>query len=339
MRQTGSAEPVFLFSGTFKSFFYSSLIMDEKWFVLVNPAAGGYKAEKAWPHISEGLKKENIDFQFQFSRSATDILKVIGDALQQGFRKFIAVGGDGTLNLMINGLFQHSAIQTNTLTIAIIPVGTGNDWIRTQRIPKSHGRAILLIGQGNTFFHDVGKICLHRNDSVFTKYFINIAGFGFQGLVAERIEGVSSGIKKGIFAFVLGIFDALFRYDVTRVWIKMDEKKLEGLIYNVNTGICKFCGGGMKMTPDAITDDGLFDITIVKKISRAEVILNIPGLFNGRFLKNKKVSQYRARKISIVSTPLMPVECDGEVLGYGNAEVEILEKAIRVIGPSGDAKK
>ncbi|MEO6166670.1 MAG: diacylglycerol kinase family protein [Chitinophagales bacterium] len=305
--------------------------MDEKWFVLVNPAAGGYKAEKMWPDIMGLLKNEAIDFQFQVSKSAAHTLQIIDAAIQHGSRKFIAVGGDGTINLLINGIFQQKTIEPNSITIAIIPVGTGNDWIRTQRIPKSPKEAIGLIRREQTTFHDVGRIDLQGNKAPLTKYFINIAGFGFQGLVAERIEGVSSGIKKGIFSFVLGILDALFRYTITQVSIELDEEKIEGAIYNVNAGICKFCGGGMKMTPDALTDDGLFDITIIRKISKAEVIVNIPGLFNGGFLKNKKVSQHRTKKFNIVSNPLMPVECDGEVLGYGNARVEIIKEAIRVI--------
>ncbi|MBX7107140.1 MAG: hypothetical protein K1X61_00695 [Chitinophagales bacterium] len=160
-----------------------------------------------------------------------------------------------------------------------------------------------------------------------------MAGFGFQGLVAERIEGVSSGIKKGIFAFVLGIFDALFRYRITDVSVELEDGEVKGMIYNMNAGIGKYCGGGMKMAPDAIDDDGLFDITIVREISKAEVIINIPGLFSGNFLKHKKVSRHRKKSMTIKSTPYLPVECDGEVLGYGDVHLQIIEKCIRVVVP------
>lgn len=305
--------------------------MDAKWFVLVNPAAAGYKVEKKWPAISGMLKDAHIAFQDAHSKSAEDAIALIRNAVHLGFTKFIAVGGDGTLNLLINGIFQQKNIDPKTITVAIIPIGTGNDWIRMHHIPKSFQKAIDLIRLDQASFHDIGKIDLEGKNDSFTKYFINMAGFGFQGLVAERIEGVSSGIKKGIFAFVLGIFDALFRYEVTQVSIELDEEKINGMIYNVNAGICKFCGGGMMMTPNAVVDDGLLEITVIRKISKAEVILNVPGLFSGRFLKNKKVSQYRTKKMTITSAPLLPVECDGEVLGYGNVKVEIIEKAIRVI--------
>ncbi|MGB3075793.1 MAG: diacylglycerol kinase family protein [Chitinophagales bacterium] len=307
--------------------------MDETWFVLVNPAAGGFKAKKKWPAISLMLQKEGIDFICQFSKSAEDIISTISEAIQKGFRKFIAVGGDGTLNLIINGIFSQHEVSSDKITVAIIPIGTGNDWIRTHRISKSAGKAIALIKSKKISFHDVGKISLSGNQNTSVKYFINMAGFGFQGLVAERIEGVSSGIKKGIFAFVLGIFDALFRYNTTQVSITLDEEEFSGMIYNVNAGICKFCGGGMMMTPDALNDDGLFDITIIRKISKSEVIRNVPGLFSGRFINNRKVSQHRTKKMRITSIPFMPAECDGEVLGYGNVTAEILPKAIIVVVP------
>ena len=306
-------------------------MMDE-WFILINPAAAGKRAAKQWPFISKLLNEAGIRFQHRFSTSAEDAVEQVTTAVRQGYRHLVAVGGDGTLNLVINGIFQQAFVDTRDIVLAIIPVGTGNDWIRTHQIPRSTKAAVALLSAHKTALHDVGKITFTGQHST-VKYFINMAGFGFQGLVAERIEGVSSGIKKGIFAFVLGIFDALFRYQVTQVSIELDDFRMNGMIYNMNAGICKFCGGGMKMAPDAVADDGMFDITIVRKISKGEVIINIPGLFSGKFLKHKKVSSHRIRKVKIKSNPLLPVECDGEVLGYGDVQLQIVEKGIRVIVP------
>lgn len=304
----------------------------DKWFILINPAAAGKKAAKQWPHVSRLLYEADISFQHRFSTSAEDAVEQITTAIRQGYRNLVAVGGDGTLNLVINGIFQQTFVDTREIVLAIIPVGTGNDWIRTHKIPKTSKAAVALISAHKTALHDVGKITFTGRHST-VKYFINMAGFGFQGLVAERIEGVSSGIKKGIFAFVLGIFDALFRYKITQVAIEMDDMEMNGMIYNMNAGICRYCGGGMKMAPDAVTDDGMFDVTIVRKISKGEVILNIPGLFSGKFLKHKKVSSHRMKKMKIKSNPFLPVECDGEVLGYGDVLLEIMEKGVRVIVP------
>lgn len=307
--------------------------MNTRWFVLVNPAAGGNKAGKIWPVLKQQLIDEPVDYEYRVSKNSADAIELIQHAVELGYRHFIAVGGDGTFNLLVNGIFRHAPGKTSEYVIALIPVGTGNDWIRTAGIPRSPKTAIQLISQSKTKMHDVGKITFVNDQKTEIKHFINMAGFGFQGLIASRIEGVSSTIKKGAFAFVLGILDALFRYKVTWVSIDADGWRIEDHIYNMSIGIGRYCGGGMKMAPDALTNDGLFDVTMVKAISKPEVIMNIPGLFSGKFVKNRKVLRQRSQQLKIESTPMMPVECDGEVVGFGNAHVVILKDAIMVIAP------
>lgn len=307
--------------------------MGLKWFIVINPEAGGKRAGRAWPNLSRLLVEKSIEFESAFSQSAGHSIELVGRAIDNGYRNFIAVGGDGTLNLLINGIFRHPTVDQHEVTIGIIPIGTGNDWIRSTGIPNSISDAVNVISQAKTGYHDIGKITLTGNRDKEARYFINMAGFGFQGLIASRIEGVSSSIKKGAFAFLLGIFDALFRYKTTHVTIYADDWEIDDLIYNISIGIGSYCGGGMKMTPDAKTDDGHFDITLIKKISKAEVLFNIPGLYSGSFVRNKNVIRVRASKLWIESMPLLPVECDGEVLGYGNGESEIIKQALRVIIP------
>ena len=304
--------------------------MDD-WFVLVNPAAGGYKVQRKFSSISKALTKAGIAFQFETSKSPSHAIEITERAVLNGFRNLIALGGDGTMNMLINGIFRQRNVATNRITIAIIPVGTGNDWIRTHQIPKSVEGAIEFIKRKKTVPHDVGHLAVRNGSAIRERYFINMAGIGFDGFVAERIEGVSSIIKIGTFAFVLGILDALFRYQHSNVTIRLDDQQIDQAIYNINAGICKYAGGGMKIAPNAIFNDGFFDVTVIKKIGKAEVIWNIPGLFNGTFVKNKKVTQYRTKNISVISVPQLPVECDGEVLGYGNVELKVLESAVNVV--------
>jgi diacylglycerol kinase (ATP) len=303
----------------------------EEWFVLVNPASGSGKTAEKWPAIDLALRNAGIGFQSEFSQSPQHATVLVKEALNNGFKKMIAVGGDGTMNMLINGLFAGNDLRLNDITVGIIPMGTGNDWIRTHRIPKSITGAVDVIRKGRTISHDVGRIMLRGTSGERVQYFLNVAGFGFQGLVAERIEGISSKMKKGTSAFVRGLFDALFKFHAAEMMIQIDGISLHGDVFNLNVGICKYCGGGMKVTPDAIPGDGWFDITLIKKLSKGEVIINVPRLFNGSFVKYHKVRQYRAKKISFVSDPLIPAECDGEVLGYGNAEVEIIRNAVQAI--------
>lgn len=288
---------------------------------------------KRWNTIQQQLHHTSIDFEFGTSQNREDGIQIIHEAISRGFKKFIVVGGDGTFNSLVNAIFTQQTVSPSLVTIAIIPIGTGNDWIKTHRIPKSSAKAIAVIKKENTRLHDVGIVRKKIESKVEERFFINVAGFAFQGFVAERIEGKSKWLKLGLAAFVLGIADALFRYKTTDVVLEMNGEKMEGKFINISAGICKYAGGGMKLTPDAVTDDGLFDITLAKNLTKWEVLINVPRLFSGSFVKHKKVDQFRMKRFSISSSPLFPIETDGEVFGYGNAEVEIIEKAIRVVVP------
>jgi len=302
----------------------------EKWFLLINPFAGGGKTEKKKEEVFNLLRRNQIDFEVAESYSRKEAIEIIHEKIIGGFRKIMALGGDGTLNSLVNGIFTQQNISPSEITIALIPIGTGNDWIKTHHIPKSISKAIEIIGQGKTSIHDVG-ILRKKNSPDEIQYFINVAGCGFQGFVAERIEGTGHWLKIGPAAFYFGLVDALFRYKTTQVKIESIETLQEGRYFNVSIGICKSAGGGMKVTPNAITDDGLFDVTIAGDLLKTEVIQNIPRLFNGSFVHHQKISQFRTKKISVSSVPLAPVETDGEIFGYGDFEVDILEKAIQVI--------
>ena len=179
--------------------------------------------------------------------------------------------------------------------------------------------------------HDVGMVKLKNDTANSTRYFINVAGFGFSGCVAERIELKNKWLKVGAAGFVLGMADALFRYTAASVHLYANGNNREGRFINLSIGICRFAGGGMKLTPDSIADDGLFDVTVAGDLSKAEVIANIPRLFSGSFVRNKKVIQFRTDKIRITSVPQLPIETDGEFLGYGEAEIEIIPSAIKTI--------
>ncbi|MFI5136012.1 MAG: diacylglycerol/lipid kinase family protein [Chitinophagales bacterium] len=302
----------------------------KEWFLLVNPFAGGGKTEKKKQKVFELLQRNNISFEAAESYSRKEAIKIIHEKIAEGFRKFIALGGDGTLNSLANGIFSQQNISPSEITIALIPVGTGNDWIKMHHIPKSVSKAIEVIRQGKTFLHDVG-IFRKKNSEEEIRYFINVAGCGFQGFVAERIEGATNWLKIGPAAFYFGLIEALSKYKTTQIKIETNEKSFEGKFFNVSIGICKSAGGGMQLTPNAVADDGLFDITVAGDLSKGEVIQNIPRLFNGKFVHHHKISQFRTKKISVSSVPSAPLETDGEVFGYGDFEAEILEKAIRVI--------
>lgn len=306
---------------------------NEEWLVILNPFAAGGKAKRKQKLVEEHLQKSNLTYSIVVSQSREHTVELVRNSLDDGYRKFGAVGGDGTMNSLVNAIYSQSEIPLSEIQLALIPIGTGNDWIKAHNIPKSIQKSIEIIARGKTALHDVGEVKSLSDKNFPTRYFINLTGAGFEGFVAERIEVTNKSLKMGIASFILGIVDALFRYKTTSIKVDINNEIVEGKIFTVAVGICPCAGGGMRLAPDAITDDGLFDVTVAGNLSRWEVIRNVPRLYNGSFVKNKKISRYRANRISIRSNEKLPIETDGEVLGNHEVEIRIHPEKICVIVP------
>lgn len=303
------------------------------WFLLINANAAGGKALRKKETVLSLLQSAGLPAQHAVSTSRDEGIRLIHEKVKEGFRHFIALGGDGTINSLVNALFTQAHVAPESLTMGLIPVGTGNDWIKTHGIPKSIAASIGIIKKGRTVHHDVGLIRKETDGKHELRYFINVAGAAFQGFVAERIEGNLQWLKVGPPAFYLALVEALFRYRATTVQFTADGAHHEEKIFNLSIGIGRYAGGGMKVTPSAVTDDGLLDITVAADLKKREVIANLPGLFSGKFVAHPKIRQWQATRLTVFSSPPVPIETDGEVFGYGNFEAEIIPQAIRVMAP------
>ena len=159
---------------------------NNKWLVVVNPKASVGKSEKDWPQIKEILIKEGIEFddvQTEYPRHAIEIVR--NAIVEKGYRKFIAVGGDGTNNEVINGIFTQDQVPANEITMAALPIGTGNDWRRTFDIPLEYDKVVKIIKAGHTFAHDIGKLTYYNDGDPKTRYFLNAAGTGLDEMVCH----------------------------------------------------------------------------------------------------------------------------------------------------------
>lgn len=252
----------------------------------------------------------------------------------QGYRNFIVVGGDGTLNEIINGIFAQESIKTSDITIGMIPVGTGNDWSRMFKIPHNYKEAIQTLVQGNTFTQDVGRVYFTRKDKKIRRFFINIAGMGFDAMVAQKSNDLKEKGKSGKLLYFWNILIGLFGYKHFPAWVTVDGDISECDVFSMNIGICQFSGGGMKQVPNAIADDGIFDLTIIKKIGRFDVIRSLPLLYNGKIVNHRKVMALNGKNIKVESHEQVFLETDGESLGNSPFEFDIFPRSIQVITAS-----
>jgi YegS/Rv2252/BmrU family lipid kinase len=308
-----------------------------KWFVAINPTSGGGKGKKHWAEISQLLQQMGIEFDFAFSQQPAHIITLVRDAVLAGYRKIIAVGGDGTANEAINGICTQTEVPTAQITFALIPCGTGNDWIRTHNIPNNYKKAILLIKSGKTISHDVGYVTYHTLDSNEQRgrYFINVAGMGYDAYVTHASMTRSRILSDKLFYMYL-IMSCTLSYKTKKARVFIDGALTESDWYSMAMGICKHNGGGAQFAPHAIPDDGLIALTLIKKVSPWEVVSNSRRFYNGRITDNPKVSTYQTPHIRVeASTDAEPtwVEADGEFLGQTPVEMSILPQAIQVIVP------
>jgi diacylglycerol kinase family enzyme len=158
----------------------------EEWLVIVNPNAGNGKGKKDWEKISDLLKNKGLAFAVKFTERKGHAIHFTIEGISAGYRKIITVGGDGTLNEVVNGAFISKACPTAEISLALIPVGTGNDWGRMFGIPLDHEKAINIIIENKVLLHDVGLVSYFEGSRKKERYFINIAGLGFESVVVKR---------------------------------------------------------------------------------------------------------------------------------------------------------
>lgn len=307
--------------------------IETKWFAVVNPVAGSGHGKKEWDLIAQLLTLKGVKFEMAFTRFKYHAVELTVEAISNGYDHLIAVGGDGTVNEVVNGIFIQDKVPHSDVTMAVIGIGTGNDWLRTFGITSNYDQAIEAIAQGKTFRQDIGVASYQQAGFFQKRYIANVAGVGFDAFVIRYINHKKEcGHAMSKSGYMLYTLKSLFRYHNTRMKIEADGEVIaDRMIMSANIGVCKFNGGGMMQVPYAVADDGLFDVTIIGRMNKLHIITSIKQLYNGRIYDIKQVSHHRARKIRIESTPNVLVEVDGEALGESPFEFEILPLALSVI--------
>ncbi len=308
---------------------------NNSWYVIVNPHAGSKKTQDDWPKIRNMLTDHGFSIECVFTEyqyHATELAKTAVEI--EGYRKIIVVGGDGTLNEVVNGIFGQNKITPTDVTVGIISVGTGNDWGRMYGMPSDYQEQIKVIKQNKTFLQDVGKVAYLHHDEEKAHYFMNIAGMGFDALVAKKSNIAKQKGASGIITYLVSLVTGLFQFDHNYIEIDQNgEQIFAGKVFTMSIGICKYNGGGMMQLPFAISNDGLFDVTVIRKVSRMKVLRNIKNLYDGSFVKIKEVETFTGKEFSITAVPQKSVflETDGESLGNSPLNFTILPLAVKVI--------
>jgi YegS/Rv2252/BmrU family lipid kinase len=305
--------------------------------VVVNPNSQGGRLGKRWPELADLLQRQ-FPFDDVRTRGPGDATILVREALRAGAERIVAIGGDGTVNEVINGFFEHGVAIAPAASFALIPYGTGGDFRRSIEMPTETIEAAKVIAANHTRMIDVGKLDFVGTDGHPTsRMFANIASFGVSGVVDRLVN--ESGKKLGRLSFALATARATWSYKNQRVQLIFDgdaQGRVETTINTVAVANGKYFGGAMMVAPNAELDDGLFDVVAMGDFGFGDLLKSGRRLYKGTHLGMDKVTARRARVVEaepIDPNAIVELDVDGEPLGRLPARFELVPAAVKVVVP------
>lgn len=300
--------------------------MKDVWYIIFNPVSGGGKNKKQITSIKNMLVSDHLQFKIKWTEYPHHEELLVKNAIIAGYRKFICIGGDGTLHHMVNGIMSQNQVASHKILLAVIPVGTGNDWVKNYNISSKPEKAIKTIINNKVIFQDIGRIVFKKSHK--EKFFVNAAGIGFDAFVVKNISAFS---KWGSLAYIFAALSSLKVFKPQKFIFNTDTNNFNADMFLISIGLCKFSGSGMQLTDYKNHKNGFFDITYISTIKISQVIRHIFKLYFGG-IKNIKESQcFRGKAINTVNNNSSYIQADGELLGKGDVSINLIPKAIQFI--------
>jgi len=306
-------------------------LKNEIWCCIMNPTAGKKDYKSVWNEIETKLRENSIDFDIYFTKSRKDAEWFTISKIEEGYRKFVAIGGDGTVHEVVNGIMKQKIVSTDEITMAVIPVGTGNDWAKHHGIRYNMDSLCHSLKIDLTEKQDVGVASFSKNGEHKTEYFNNVAGMAYDAFVVEELEKRKS--KPNKFIYIFSVLSMLFRYKLQNALIKINGKEINGKFYTINVGICKYSGGGMSLVPHANHNDGMLAVTLGGPLKKLDVLINTYRFYNESLLEHPLVDSYQAKELEVSSIEVEPIylELDGESAGHNPVVFSIVENALNFV--------
>jgi YegS/Rv2252/BmrU family lipid kinase len=296
--------------------------------VIVNPQARGGTAGKMWPIINKLLQNTGIAFDHDLIQEAGQGIELARKAVEKGYNLVIAVGGDGTVNEVVNGLVDENG--KGRATLGIIGAGTQNDIAHMLNIPWDYIRACQLFEGFKKATIDLGAVEYTFHNQKARRYYMNTAGVGF---VADVIESSTANFKLkaigGGVPYAIGLMPRILSLSNKDLMISIDgeTRKERDFSLIVNNG--RYLGGG-RVFPNATPYDGLLDVAILGDMSKVEALLNFPFFYTGTSTNLPKVKMQKARTITVDSIQKLPLQIDGELIGETPATFWVVPSALQV---------
>ncbi|HEY9854550.1 MAG TPA: diacylglycerol kinase family protein [Stenomitos sp.] len=295
---------------------------------IVNPRSANGATGARWPALERYLRDRGLAGETCYTTGPGDARRFAAEALRAGARLVVAVGGDGTINEVVNGFFDAGHPADSEL--GILPCGTGGDLIRTLGIARDPYRAAEHLRQGKARRIDVGRARFRADGETVERHFLNIAEAGLGGAVVDRVNRTSKAFG-GFVSFLVGTLATFATYQPAEITLTVEGGVPQRLrAWNVVVGNGRYFGGGMRILPGAEPDDGLFDVMVVGDVPRRALFANVVALYRGTHLHQAGVQHFRAREVTVEAARPLLLDLDGEQPGTSPVTFQLLPGVLNV---------
>ncbi len=297
--------------------------------VIVNPVAGAGRTAREWPQIMDLFKGSGLRFEHDLTEAPGHAVELAKAAAENGYDLVVSVGGDGTINEVVNGLYESGNIKDTRL--GIISTGTGGDYVRTVGVPRRYEEACRCFIEPKTLTVDLGIVEYANNGDTMKRLFVNFAGLGFDAEIVQRTTQQFKALG-GLLSYLTAALATLVFYRNRKITLVIDGEEVEKDVCAVIMNNGRYGGGGMFTAPDADLADGLLDVLIIGDISKADLLWSLPRIYKGTHLTHPKVTMKRAKEIEIRSRDeTMLLQADGDLLGELPARFRVLPSSLNIV--------
>lgn len=305
----------------------------EPWFAVVNPKSANGRTRQLWPGYHKMLDQAEIKVVYAWTSDAGGGTEITKHALAQGYRRFIAVGGDGTVNEVLNGLIENDRAVSNDIELAVFEQGTGGDLVRTLRpgLEKDLDSLIRMLVAPKVILADIGRVKYRDfQGKNAIRYFLNASNIGIGAEAVHRANNRSKALGSKI-TYMRGALSTILTYKNSLVSLVTDQKSAwEGNSWGLMVCNGQYIGGGMHIAPDAVIDDGYFDLVIIKDMSRLLLITRFPKIYKGTHIHDANIEIRRCRSITLETPESLLFEIDGEIPGMAPKEYHIIPGCLKI---------
>jgi diacylglycerol kinase (ATP) len=297
---------------------------------LVNPASANGSTGRRWPEIARQAAAQGLTGDVLISERPRHLTELARGAVDGGAQMLVVVGGDGSVHEAVNGIV---AAGRSDVELAVLPRGTGKDFVRSLRIPRGLGEALAVAKEGRVRPVDVGRAEFVAWEGTHeTAYFANFAGAGISGAIARRANA-SSKAAGGRVSFLWATVAVFAGWKSAAITADVDGVRRTGQMFEVLAMNGDYAAGGMWVTPEAEPDDGRLDVLLIGDVTKVDFLRTFPKIYRGKHLSHPKIEVLRGRAVDVTADVPLPIVLDGEQPGTTPARFEVVPDALRVRVP------